>query len=108
MSPSRNHSAWIALLALLLAVMVPATAGSQSITRFYGCYNCVENGGWGLTGPTEFVCEQVGNEETGEGIVCEQWEVWSGTGCSASGGECFNVDAPYEEPPFPTEPEGGI
>lgn len=106
MSSIRRTPAWMVLLALLCSVLLPATATSQwGPTRFYGCLNCVSEP-WGITGTGGFVCEQVGHEETGEGIVCDQWEIWYGYVCDTGGGECFNVNVPYEEPENP-EPEGG-
>ena len=53
-------------------------------------------------GPTDYVCESAGNEETGEGIFCMEWEVWFGTQCDTQGGACFNVDV---EEPWPPQPD---
>lgn len=64
----------------------------------YGCFIC-EEGSVGMTGPTEWECEQVGHEEDGDGIQCR--ELWTviGTQCYTYGGACFNINVPGEAPP---------
>jgi len=85
----------VALIALVLALVTPIVANAQG----YGCWICEVGTSGGITGPNDEECEQVGNEEEGDGIFCTEYWTVIGTACYIEPEPCFNVNAPGEAPP---------
>jgi hypothetical protein len=94
------------LVAILAIVAAKAPADASNA----GCFNCVTDYGdcQFLTGLCSEVCEQVGHEQSGDGIWCaedefEPWTIGGGnTVCELSGGACYNVESNgNDDPPEP-------
>lgn len=87
---------WVVAFLVVLAAG-PAASLLQAQT---GCWRCEEYGFLcGFWMDCSYVCELVGHEEQGDGIICQQWFTLDGLShCAVYGGACFNIVVEGEGP----------
>lgn len=79
------------LRALIFFIVVAAVLVVPALWATYaGCFVCVPDNA--LTWPS-YECYQVGHNESGDGIYCDEQPGINIKFCSTSGGACFNVDS---------------
>lgn len=71
----------------VLFLVTVALAGSSS-AAMVGCFECVQYGSVGLTGPSKMECRSTGSDSWGDG-----WECWDGNGlCWTNEEPCYQID----------------
>lgn len=93
----------IALVAATLIGLMLASSAPGGYAG-YGCWQCDDCGGQGMTGPTEWCCVDVGHEGEGLGIQCWDYNHGPllGTLCTLGGGPCYQVWTSPGGPPCGT------
>lgn len=83
---------WLTLAVIVLvAVLMPTMLLARGFwSTGDGCFLCLPHGGGTLP---DNLCWQVGNEEYGDGIHCENPYGFGMHVCILSGGACYNVVA---------------
>lgn len=80
------------MLIALLGAQVPGLSAQPGGWLPAGCYRCVDDGGVGITGASQWSCAHVGDARNGEGIYCREINFGgAGRECITSGGFCFYI-----------------
>lgn len=78
----------VSAVLLLMAVIAPDV--QAQITEYSGCFKCEEY--TTITGAPFDKCKQVPNNSHGDGIECEEREIFMSRFCALRGGACYYTE----------------